>query len=99
MVWHIFKKDWKLLWDVALPVMGLQWIMAADMFFAVRWHNPQLSSLLQVLEPLAFLSVAYLVTLVIQQDPIPGVRQDWLVRPIKRWDLLQAKLLFVMLAA
>lgn len=99
MVWHIFKKDWKLLWHVALPVMGLQWIMTADMFFAVRWHNPQLSSLLQVLEPLAFLSVAYLVTLVIQQDPIPGVRQDWLVRPIKRWDLLQAKLLFVMLAA
>src|SRR5437867_3622807 len=30
-------------------------------------------------------------------DAIPGVRQDWLVRPIKRRDLLAAKLLFVIL--
>ena len=99
MVWHIFKKDWKLLWPVALLVTGLLWIMAAVLFYAVRWRNPQLGSLLQVLEPLAYLSVAFLVTLVIQQDSIPGVRQDWLVRPIKRRDLLLAKLLFVMLAA
>jgi hypothetical protein len=99
MVWHIFKKDWKLLWPVVLLVTGLLWIMAAILFFAVRWRNPQLDSVLRVLEPLAYLSVAFLVTLVIQQDPIPGMRQDWLVRPIQRRDLLLAKLLFVMLAA
>jgi hypothetical protein len=99
MVWHIFKKDWKLLWHVALLVTGIQWMMGAALFFAVLWRSPQLASLLQVLEPLAYLSVAFLVTVVIQQDPIPGVRQDWLVRPIQRRDLLLAKLMFVVLVA
>ncbi|HEY6250210.1 MAG TPA: hypothetical protein VI685_09620, partial [Candidatus Angelobacter sp.] len=60
-------------------------------------NNPQLWSLLEVLEPLAYLGLAYLITLAIQQDPIPGVRQDWLVRPIRRRDLLFAKLIFVLL--
>jgi hypothetical protein len=99
MVWHIFKKDWKLLWHVALLVTGLLWTMATLIVLAWRWRNPQLASVLQVLEPLAYLSIAFLVTLIIQQDPIPGVGQDWLVRPIKRRDLLLAKLLFVMLTA
>jgi hypothetical protein len=35
------------------------------------------------------------MTLVVHQDPIPGVRQDWLVRPVSRRDLFLAKLLFV----
>jgi hypothetical protein len=99
MIWHIFKKDWKLLWPVALLVAGLQWIMATALVLAVRWRNPQLAAMLQVLEPLAALGVAFLVTLVIHQDPIPGVRQDWLIRPIRRRDLLLAKLLFVILVA
>jgi hypothetical protein len=99
MIWHIFKKDWKLLWPVALLVAGLLWIMATALVLAVRWRNPQLYAMLQVLEPLAALGVAFLVTLVIHQDPIPGVRQDWLARPIRRRDLLLAKLLFVILVA
>jgi len=99
MIWHIFKKDWKLLWPVALLGAGLLWTMEIVLVLAVRWRNPQLFAMLQVLEPLAALGVAFLVTLVIQQDPIPGVRQDWLVRPIKRRDLLLAKLGFVILVA
>ena len=35
------------------------------------------------------------IALVVHQDPIPGIRQDWLVRPIPRRDLFLAKLLFV----
>jgi hypothetical protein len=31
----------------------------------------------------------------VHQDPIPGISQDWLVRPVRRQDLLFAKLLFV----
>jgi hypothetical protein len=98
-IWHIFKKDWKLLWPVALLAGGLVWIMASTLVLAARWRNPQLYAMLQVLEPLAYLGVAFLITLVIHQDPIPGVRQDWLVRPIRRRDLLLAKLLFVILVA
>jgi hypothetical protein len=43
---------------------------------------------------LVLLASAIAVTLVVHQDPIPGVRQDWLVRPIRRRDLFLAKLLF-----
>ena len=35
--------------------------------------------------------------MVVQLDPLPDDRQDWLVRPIWRRDLLLAKLLFVIL--
>ena len=35
--------------------------------------------------------------MVVQQDPIPGLTQDWLVRPIRRRDLLLSKVLFVAL--
>jgi hypothetical protein len=38
-----------------------------------------------------------LIVLAVQQDAIPGVNQDWLVRPIKRRDLLLAKALVVAL--
>jgi hypothetical protein len=99
MIWHIFKKDWKLLWPVALLAAGLSWLTATVLVLVVRWRNPQLGAMLQVLEPLAGLGLAFLVVLVIQQDPIPGVRQDWLIRPIRRRDLLFAKLLFVTLVA
>jgi hypothetical protein len=46
---------------------------------------------------LELLAAATVITLVMLQDPIPGVRQDWLVRPIVRRDLFLAKLLFVIL--
>ena len=35
---------------------------------------------------------------VVQQDAVPGVDQDWLIRPLKRTDLLLAKVLFVVLS-
>ena len=50
--------------------------------------------------PVAFLvllAAAIVIVLVVHQDPIPGTRQDWLVRPIARRDLFLAKLLFVVL--
>jgi hypothetical protein len=97
MVWHIFKKDLKLLWHIALAANALLWIMAIALVLARRWNNPQLWTLLDVLEPLAYLGLAFLIAIAVQQDPIPGVSQDWLVRPIRRRDLLLAKLLFVLL--
>jgi hypothetical protein len=97
MVWHILKKDLRLLWPVLLAANGLLWAMALALVLARRWNSPSLYSMLNVLEPLAYLGIAFLIALVIQQEPIPGVRQDWLVRPIKRRDLLLAKLVFVVL--
>ena len=42
-----------------------------------------------------FLLPVFLVVLIVQQDPIPGSNQDWIVRPIRRTDLLLAKLLTI----
>ena len=95
MVAHIFKKDWTLLWPLVTALAVLQGLLAFARF--TRFSAGQLVSSVPT-TPMAFLellAVATVITLVVHQDPIPGVRQDWLVRPISRRDLFLAKLLFV----
>ena len=46
---------------------------------------------------LSVLVSAFLIVAIVQQDAIPGVRQDWLVRPIRRRDLLLAKFMGILL--
>jgi hypothetical protein len=60
--------------------------------------NPTLRSLDQLLVLLSLPAAAFLIAAVVHQDAIPGSRQDWLVRPIRRRDLLLAKFLFVLIA-
>jgi hypothetical protein len=99
MVWHIFRKDWKLLWQFALAVAVLEAGTVVISF--ERGHftdNRVFSSLLVLLELCVYVGAGCLITAVAHQDAIPGVRQDWLVRPIRRRDLLMAKLLFVLIA-
>jgi hypothetical protein len=45
----------------------------------------------------SLLATGVLIVMVVQQDAIPGLTQDWLVRPIRRRDLLLSKVLFVAL--
>ena len=92
MVLHIVKKDWKLLRPLVTALAALETLLAwarfsAGHFFAGLPIVP--GSLLQLL------AAATVIALVVHQDPVPGVRQDWLVRPIGRRDLFLAKLLFV----
>ena len=99
MVWHIFRKDWRLLWHFALAVAVME-VAAVTVLFE-RGHfdeNRLFSSLLQFLQISVYVGAGCLIAALVHQDAIPGVRQDWLVRPIKRRDLLLAKLLFVLLA-
>ncbi len=98
MAWHIFKKDLTLLW----PIAGLSILAQWGLYGLVFWMD--LGPQAQYLRPLAQLSVAavflalvFAMALDVQQEPFPGTRQDWLIRPIRRWDLLLAKLLFVLL--
>ena len=42
-----------------------------------------------------FIGIAALAAAVVHQDPIPGVDQDWLIRPLHRTQLLLAKLAFL----
>ncbi len=101
MILHIMKKDWKLLWRVVLLVATTQFALAAMLFHidhAAVDKNPY-GLLLQLVLFMTFLGRAVLIVMCVQQDAIPGDRQDWLTRPVKRLDLMFAKLGFVLLFA
>lgn len=93
---HIFRKDCRLLWPFAAGVALMYFALAGviyriDHFGVTR----SLDSLMQLLEIGGMLGAGLLIAAAVHQDPVPGVRQDWLVRPVTRRDLLLAKLLFV----
>ena len=99
MIWHIFKKDWKLLRGFGLAVAVLPFAIAV-----VRYklepgfdENEALSSVLLLLELMLYFGAATLTAVLVHLDGLVSVRQDWLVRPVPRRDLLTAKLLFVLL--
>ena len=97
MVWHIFKKDWKLLWPFFLVVAAAQFIPAIiHVRLGLFGENLMLVRLLPAALAIAVFGAAFLVVSIVQQDAIPGIRQDWLVRPVRRRDLLLAKVLFVL---
>ena len=110
MIWHIFEKDWRLMWRYSVGLAALQFAGTAALLEIGRFHAPPFifantgflvpmgegnsySAFLGLFGVLSYLASAFLITAVVQQDAIPGVRQDWLVRPILRRDLLLAKLL------
>jgi hypothetical protein len=94
MVPHILKKDWRLLWPIVAALAGVQGFLAvARLEDGVRVFQNALPTVPMSL--LEMLAAALVIALVVHQDPIPGTRQDWLVRPIARRDLFLAKLLFV----
>jgi hypothetical protein len=98
MIWHIFRKDARLLWPIAALVAALHVCAAIPHHLIDQGsRSMQLVIMGELLSALATLSVAVVVVLTMQQDPVPGARQDWLVRPIRRVDLVLAKLLFVLL--
>jgi hypothetical protein len=100
MIWHIFKKDWKLLWPLILLVALIHVAAASLSLILGHFNEPsELITVGRVLFPLvALFGVTVLTVLAVHQDRIPGETQDWLIRPILRRDLFLAKLLFVLVA-
>lgn len=98
MVWHIFKKDVKLLWHFVLAAAGLHFI-SAGLLYAIDHGDvgQPLRNVSLLLQICSLSASALLIVIVVHQDAVPGVRQDWLVRPVRRGDLLLAKFLFVLL--
>jgi hypothetical protein len=96
LIWQIFKKDWRLLWPlvslVAAIQVALEWAIFSGGLFG---EDPAATALLKPLTLAWYIGIAALVAATVQQDPIPGVDQDWLIRPIKRGSLLLAKLVFL----
>jgi hypothetical protein len=98
MVWHIFKKDWKLLWSFVAAVALLHGIAALIMFkLGLFNEDPTLEMLSYEVPNLAVFGSMFLIVAIVHLEAIPGVRQDWLTRPIPRRSLLLEKLLFVVI--
>ena len=96
MVWHIFKKDWKLLWTFVASVALVHWISVVIMHqLGLFGENPMLEMLEDTVPMLAYFGSMFLIVAIVHLDVLPGVRQDWLVRPISRRALLLEKFLFV----
>jgi hypothetical protein len=98
LVLHILRKDWKLLWPLGGACAVLQAVLAfleyrPESFAASDGGN----AAAMILSLSLGIGLVLTILLVVQQDALPGVNQDWLVRPIKRRDLLVAKVLFVLL--
>jgi hypothetical protein len=97
MIWHILKKDWKLLWRLVAGVAAVHVASTAALFSLGRFgENRTFMPLIDLFQMLGLFASACLIAAVVHQDAVPGVRQDWLVRPIRRRDLMLAKFLFVL---
>jgi len=96
MIWHIFKKDWKLTRWFVVATASLHWIAAFVKFrLGISGESESLATLAQVLPALAIFGSMFLIGAIVHLDAIPGVRQDWLARPIPRGMLLREKFLYV----
>jgi hypothetical protein len=95
MVRAIMRKDWSLLWPmvaiVAILQMCLAWFAYNTGLFGGDLSPRELRAPLTLAW---FVAIGALVVAVVHQDPVPGVDQDWLIRPLRRTELLLAKLLF-----
>jgi len=95
MIWHIFCKDWKLLKGPAIALAIVQ--LAAGAWFLFLHSEGSALMAARFLGGVSLIGELFLVAALGQQEIIPGHRQDWLIRPIRRRDLLLAKLTFVLL--
>jgi hypothetical protein len=100
MVWHIFRKDYKLLWRMVFGVAFINLMHRAILSSVDPFGSGGVSPLVVlsgILGTVSLLATGVLIVMVVQLDPLPGLTQDWLVRPIRRRDLLLSKILFVAL--
>jgi hypothetical protein len=98
MIRYILRKDWLLLWPMVVLVAAIQAGLEWASFGAGLFDDN--STAIELLRPLMlawYFGIAALTVAVVQLDAVPGVDQDWLIRPLKRGDLLLAKVLFLLL--
>jgi hypothetical protein len=93
---HIFRKDLRLLYPLALVIGASHFIRAVLSAMLGPYMEPADLRVVEALLPyVCMLGVIVLTAAVVHQDPLLDSSEDFLVRPIRRWDLLLAKLLFV----
>jgi hypothetical protein len=98
MLAHILKKDISLLWPLAALVAALHLCAAIPRHLLdLGNRSMQLALIADLMAMASLLGVVVVVVVAMHQDAVPGVRQDWLTRPIRRGDLILAKVCFVVL--
>ncbi|MBS0418462.1 MAG: hypothetical protein JSR66_12170 [Proteobacteria bacterium] len=98
LAWHIFRKDWRLMWPLAVATALLQVVVMAVIHHSEPFPMSESKSVVAALLTLALaVTMTLLIVLTVQQEAIPSVNQDWLSRPVARRDLLIGKLLTVVL--
>jgi hypothetical protein len=98
MVWHFFKKDARLLWPLALTVVAIQVLCALRTTVMGFFDEPPVLERLTFFFPfLVYLGIAIVAVTAVHQEALCGPQEDWLIRPIRRRDLVLAKVLFVLL--
>lgn len=94
----IMRKDLRLMWPLAMASALLQAVLGIVQHHASPFDFGHARTASEVFVTLALVvSMVLVIVITIQQDPLPGANQDWVVRPIRRRDLLLAKLLTVAL--
>lgn len=98
LAWHIFRKDWRILWPLAVATMLLQVLVMMVIRHSTPFPMTDGTSAVAALLTFALvISMTLLIVLTVQQEAIPSIHQDWLTRPVARGDLLLAKLLALLL--
>jgi hypothetical protein len=96
---HILKRDLVQLRLLVVVVAAAQLVSTAFWFMLGNFQEPGgLVPIAYVISTVTILGVAALIASAVHLDILPGVSQDWLIRPVRRTDLLCAKLLFVLVA-
>jgi hypothetical protein len=99
MIRHILKKDFRLLWLFAAALVVVQFGLVFVDFQLGHFNRDDeaLRSLLLLLEIAVYFGGGCMIAVLVHQDALVGARQDWLSRPIRRRDLIAAKLIFVLI--
>ncbi len=99
MIGSILRKDVRLLWPLVAVVAGIQ---AGFEWASFKTGLPGANAVAgDLLRPLALawnFGIVALAVAAVQEDPLPGVDEDWLIRPIPRTGLLLSKLIFILVA-
>ena len=99
MIWHVMKKDFRLLWWLVLIVAAVKAVYAVLMLRLGIFPDVKATGPVMLLGDFAYpAAFAFLILKVMHQDAAVGATQDWLARPFDRRLVLLAKLLFVLAA-
>ncbi len=96
--WAVLSKDFRLLWPLVAGSAMLQGLLGVIQHHASPFDfGPARQAVAALVTLVLAVSLVVVIAITVQQDPLPGANQDWVVRPIGRRDLLVAKLLAVVL--